>query len=162
MVKSNVPGEVFGLSPERLEAPLPTERRVLTVGSFDLFHLGHLRFLQGAASLGPLTVGVNSDEFIREHKGHDPVVPHPERCEIIRALGYEVFLNSELCLQESIEELGATVLAVGTDWDVSAYLDRTQLSLPWLRAVECQLVFLPYTDGISTSDRIAEIVARHG
>lgn len=60
-------------------------RIVLTSGSFDLVHLGHVKYLARAKSLGDvLVVGVDSDERIRERKGADrPLVPERERLELL-------------------------------------------------------------------------------
>jgi cytidyltransferase-like protein len=59
---------------------------VLTIGVFDLFHVGHLRLLQRAASLGDrLMVGVHPDEVVRQYK-RQPIIPFDQRVEIVRAL----------------------------------------------------------------------------
>jgi rfaE bifunctional protein nucleotidyltransferase chain/domain len=62
---------------------------VLANGAFDIIHVGHVRYLQGAAAEGDvLIVGVNSDESIRRNKGpHRPLQPLAERMEIVAALG---------------------------------------------------------------------------
>ena len=49
--------------------------RVLTLGTFDVPHYGHLRLLERAAGFGDLFVGVNSDRFIKTYKGAAPAVP---------------------------------------------------------------------------------------
>jgi D-glycero-beta-D-manno-heptose 1-phosphate adenylyltransferase len=61
---------------------------VLTNGTFDLLHIGHVRYLQEAAAMGDaLIVGVNSDRSVRGYKGPNrPVVPERERAEIVAAL----------------------------------------------------------------------------
>jgi len=59
---------------------------VFTAICGDLFHIGHLRFLQRAAELGHiLVVGVVTDEFRCSYKG-EPIIPYEQRCEIIQAL----------------------------------------------------------------------------
>lgn len=62
-------------------------RIVFANGAFDLIHVGHVRYLQGAAAEGDaLIVGVNSDESIRRYKGPDrPLQPLVERMEIVAA-----------------------------------------------------------------------------
>jgi D-beta-D-heptose 7-phosphate kinase/D-beta-D-heptose 1-phosphate adenosyltransferase len=64
------------------------ERAVFTNGCFDLLHLGHVRYLQEARSLGDfLVLGLNSDESVRSLKGPTrPLVPEQERAEILAAL----------------------------------------------------------------------------
>ena len=58
---------------------------VLTSGTFDLFHVGHSRYLEAAKKHGDiLLVGIDSDEKVRKTKGpHRPIVPEKERIEII-------------------------------------------------------------------------------
>lgn len=64
-------------------------RVVVTNGCFDLLHIGHVRFLQEARSLGDsLVVGVNGDASVRELKGVGrPVNPEADRAEVLAALG---------------------------------------------------------------------------
>ena len=80
------------LERNRLVARVAIERRkgakiVLANGCFDLFHVGHIRYLAGAKSLGDcLIVGINSDEQVRKLKGENrPLMPESERAEIISA-----------------------------------------------------------------------------
>src|SRR5947209_14828576 len=65
-------------------------RLVLTNGTFDLLHIGHVRYLEAARELGDvLVVGINSDASVRGYKGSGrPVVPQDERAEIVAALRY--------------------------------------------------------------------------
>src|SRR3546814_17344871 len=61
--------------------------RVITFGTFDLFHIGHLRILERAAALGSeLVVGVSSDELNFGTKGHYPVYDEDERMAIVSAI----------------------------------------------------------------------------
>lgn len=96
------------LSWERLsEAVLEDEERgwtrVLTVGCFDLLHLGHVRLLQESGSVesyhGIVYVGVNSDRSVRALKGEDrPILPQGERAELVAALwavDYVVIFDEE-------------------------------------------------------------------
>src|ERR687886_466039 len=63
-------------------------RIVLANGCFDILHVGHVRYLEGARALGDLlVVGVNSDEQVRLLKGAGrPLVPERERAEVVAAL----------------------------------------------------------------------------
>ncbi len=72
----------------RAEASAAGKRIALANGVFDLFHVGHLRYLRGArAEADLLVVAVNSDVSTRLNKGPDrPVVPEAERVEILEAL----------------------------------------------------------------------------
>lgn len=64
-------------------------KRVLTFGTFDLFHYGHLMIIKRAFKLGDeLIVGVSSDELNMIKKGKYPVYSQNERMQIIKALKY--------------------------------------------------------------------------
>ena len=83
--KIRTPEELFAILQRRQAAG---ERGVFTNGCFDLLHLGHVRYLQEARSLGDfLVLGLNSDESTRRLKGPGrPLVPEMERAEILAAL----------------------------------------------------------------------------
>lgn len=95
-------------------------RVVLANGAFDLLHVGHVRYLQHARSFGEvLVVAVNSDASVRLSKGPDrPVVPGPERAELVAALaGVDfVVLFDEPNVIGIIERLRPDVHAKGTDY----------------------------------------------
>ena len=83
------------LERNRLVARVAIARRagasiVLANGCFDLFHVGHIRYLAGAKALGSiLIVGINSDEQVRKLKGGNrPFMPERERAEIVSALKF--------------------------------------------------------------------------
>ena len=95
---------------------------VLANGVFDLFHVGHLRYLQGAAQEGDLlVVAVNSDASTRAYKGPDrPLIPEAERAEIVAGLGCidGVLIFDEPNVRRVIEALQPDVHAKGTDYTV--------------------------------------------
>lgn len=96
------------------------EKIVLTNGAFDLLHVGHVRYLQGAAEHGErLVVAVNSDSSVREAKGPDrPMIPENERAELVAALAvvdWVVFFSDET-VEPIIEAIGPDVHAKGTDY----------------------------------------------
>lgn len=96
------------------------ERIILTNGCFDMLHVGHIRYLQGAKALGGrLIVAINSDESVRRIKGPErPLMPENERAEIIAALeGVDaVVIFSEPDVRALIRELRPDVQAKGTDY----------------------------------------------
>ena len=66
---------------------MKNKRRVITFGTYDLFHVGHLRLLMRAREMGDvLIVGVSSDELNLKKKQKKPVYSLKERCEILTAL----------------------------------------------------------------------------
>lgn len=100
------------------------ERVVLSNGCFDLLHVGHLRSLEEARSLGDrLVVAINSDASVRKLKGSDrPVVPARQRAELVASLAcvdWVVVFGGATPLRV-IETLEPDVLAKGGDWKADA------------------------------------------
>ena len=95
-------------------------RTVITFGTFDVFHVGHIRVLQRAAALGDrLVVGVSADALNIAKKGRAPVYTQDERMEIVASLRVvdEVFVEESLELKRDyIVEHDADVLVMGDDW----------------------------------------------
>jgi glycerol-3-phosphate cytidylyltransferase len=119
---------------------------VITYGTFDLFHLGHLRLLERAAGLGDrLAVGVSTDEF-NEIKGKKCIQPYVERATIVGALGVvdSVFPEKQWDQKvDDVKRLGADVFVMGDDW---------KGKFDYLQA-HCKVVYLARTVGVSTTDR---------
>ena len=99
-------------------------RVVLANGCFDLLHVGHLRYLEDAASRGDvLLVGINSDASVRRYKGAPrPWMPATERAELLRALNCvdRVFEFEEDTLEASLRALRPHVHAKGPDYTVES------------------------------------------
>jgi D-glycero-beta-D-manno-heptose 1-phosphate adenylyltransferase len=95
---------------------------ILTNGAFDLLHVGHVRYLQGARALDPqalLVVAVNSDRSVQNSKGQDrPWVPENERAELVAALsGIDwVVLFSDERVDKVVTALQPDIQAKGTDY----------------------------------------------
>lgn len=126
-------------------------RTVITFGTFDVFHVGHLRVIERAASLGDrLVVGVSADALNERKKGRAPVYSQAERMEIVAALRAvaEVFLEESLeQKRDYILEHGADVLVMGDDWK-GRFDDLADV---------CEVVYLPRTPAISTTALIEKI-----
>jgi D-glycero-beta-D-manno-heptose 1-phosphate adenylyltransferase len=92
----------------------------LANGVFDLLHVGHVRYLQGAKALADkLVVAVNSDASTRAYKGSDrPFIPEAERGELVAALACvdAVFIFDEPNVRKLIRELKPDVHVKGTDY----------------------------------------------
>ena len=93
---------------------------VLANGAFDLFHVGHLRYLRDAKKYGDvLVVAVNSDKSVKSYKGEDrPIIPQDERVEILMALEVVdyVTLFDEPDVRRVIRLLKPHFHAKGTDY----------------------------------------------
>lgn len=120
-------------------------KTVLTYGTFDLFHIGHLNLLRRARELGDrLVVGVSTDEFNSE-KGKATIVDFKNRLEIVRSIRYVDEAIAESCWEQKlsdVQKFNVDIFAIGDDW--SGKFD-------FLRA-HCDVVYLPRTEGVSTSD----------
>jgi rfaE bifunctional protein nucleotidyltransferase chain/domain len=103
-------------------------RVVLSNGAFDLLHVGHVRSLEHARSLGDLlVVAVNSDRSVRELKGPGrPVVPEQERAELVAGLACVdlVTIFDERTVEELIRLLRPEVHAKGRDYTESSVPER--------------------------------------
>jgi len=134
------------------------QRLVLTNGTFDLLHIGHVRYLEAARKLGDvLVVGINSDESVRRYKGPGrPVVPHEERAEIVAALrcvDYAIIFN-EPTASALVEALQPDVYAKGGDYSPgSKPLPEAEL----VRANGGEVRIVPYVEGHSASELIKRV-----
>ena len=134
-------------------------RLVLTNGTFDLLHIGHVRYLEAARDLGDmLVVGINSDSSVRGYKGEGrPVVPQDERAEIVAALRCVDYVTifDEPTAVNLVESLQPDVYAKGGDYE-----HGTGKPLPEREAVESyggQVRIIPLVGGHSASDLIRRV-----
>jgi rfaE bifunctional protein nucleotidyltransferase chain/domain len=101
---------------------------VLANGCFDLFHVGHIRYLAGAKALGDcLIVGINSDSQVKKLKGENrPFMPENERAEIIAALRFIDFVTifNEPTVEELIRAVRPDFHAKGTDYTIDSVPER--------------------------------------
>ena len=125
--------------------------RVITFGTFDVFHVGHVNIIERARLHGDhLIVGVSSDKLNKSKKGRLPIYCEEDRQHIIRSMRCvdEVFLEESLELKaQYIKYYNADVLVIGDDW---------QGKFDHLKDI-CQVVYLPRTPSVSTTE-IIEVV----
>ena len=131
---------------------MPTmARTVVTFGTFDVFHVGHLRVIERAAELGDrLVVGVSADALNLRKKGREPVFSQAERMEIVGALRAvdDVFIEESLELKRDyLRTHGADVLVMGDDWR-GRFDEFGDI---------CEVVYLTRTPAISTTALIEKI-----
>lgn len=124
-------GKIASLA-EIIDALAPARARgarvVLANGVFDLLHVGHVRYLEAARSLGDvLVVAVNSDASTRAYKGPGrPVIPEAERAELVAALAAtdHVVVFGERDVVAILEALRPDVHAKGTDYTEATVPER--------------------------------------
>ena len=119
-------------------------KTVITYGTFDLFHMGHLNIIKRAAKLGDyLIVAVSSDAF-NASKGKKAYYSEQDRVAILESIRYvdKVILETSWDQKrEDIEKYNVDTFVMGNDW---------QGKFDDLRSY-CEVVYLPRTQGISTS-----------
>lgn len=115
---------------------------VLTIGSFDLLHAGHVQMLNRCEHLGTVTVGVNTDRFIEQYKGRPPVQTTEEREHAIRALGFRTIENDGPG-RDLIEATRPRILAIGPDWLERDYLAQIDVTADELFGWDVVLAFVP-------------------
>ncbi len=97
-------------------------------GCFDLVHVGHIRYLEGAKALGDLlVVGINSDASVRALKGPGrPLLPQEERAEIIGSLACvdHIVIIEELTVERLLLALKPDIHAKGTDYTSETVPER--------------------------------------
>jgi D-glycero-beta-D-manno-heptose 1-phosphate adenylyltransferase len=143
---------------DRLQAD--GKKLVFTNGAFDLLHVGHLRYLQYARSLGDaLVVGLNSDASVRRYKGElRPIVPERERAEMLLGLRWVDFvvIFEEDEPRDLIAAVLPHVLVKGADW--AHYVSGREV----VEAAGGRVVLAEFIPGRSTTNIVEKIVAAYG
>ncbi|HWE86987.1 MAG TPA: adenylyltransferase/cytidyltransferase family protein [Terracidiphilus sp.] len=123
---------------------------VLTYGTFDLFHVGHLRLLERARALGDsLIVGVSTDEF-NIVKGKKTFIEFCHRIEIVRSLRCVVAVFPETCWEQKRNDVArykADIFTMGSDW--TGKFDSLK--------DQCEVLYLPRTENISSTELRARL-----
>jgi len=136
------------------------ERVVFTNGCFDLLHVGHVRSLEQARSLGDrLVVAVNADASVRRAKGPDrPLVPARQRMEVVGALecvDWVVGFSADTPLA-LIRAVRPDVLAKGGDWALDDIVGRSEVEGRGGRVVR-----LSQVPGVRTTALVDRLRGRH-
>ncbi len=122
-----------------------------TTGVFDMFHIGHLNILKRAKAMCDyLIVGVSTDEVVQEYKHKKPVIPFEDRLAIVEAIKYvdKAIPQTTMDKMVAYKELHFDALFHGSDWKDSTMYDEIEKSFS---AIGVDVVFLPHTDGISST-----------
>lgn len=123
----------------------------LAPGAFDLLHVGHLNLLRRAAErCDHLVAGVVSDRLVHIRKGHLPVLPQAERAALVQALDCvdSVIVDDEADRTVTWARHGISTVFKGGDWEGTP---GGRALLKTAAGAGIDLVFLPHTDGISST-----------
>ena len=131
-----------------------------TAGVYDLFHIGHLNILKNAKSYCDyLIVGVSTDEVVKRNKGKVPIFSFNERISIVEAIKYvdKVIPQERYDIEGKIQlaiDYKIDVMFVGSDWKGTEKWNQIEKEL---LKIGCKTVYLPHTDGISSTQLIDKI-----
>lgn len=128
-----------------------------TTGVYDMFHIGHLNIIRRAKEQCEyLIVGVSTDELVESYKNKVPVIPYSERVQIIEALKYvdKVVPQTSLDKIAAWDELHFDAYFHGDDWKGTTLYDGIEKRLA---EVGCEMVFVPHTQGTSSTLLINKI-----
>ena len=138
---------------------------VYTGGTFDLIHSGHIKFLKQCKKIagkdGRVVVSLNTDEFIEAYKGKAPVMSLDERKTVLMACRYVDSVVENIGGADSkpaILNVLPDFVVIGDDWAKKDYYAQMQFTQAWLDEMQIVLCYVPYTQGISTTELKKRIV----
>jgi glycerol-3-phosphate cytidylyltransferase len=118
---------------------------IITYGTYDLFHVGHVRLLKRLKLLGDtLIVGCSTDEF-NHQKGKKTIMPYSHRAEILDACKYVDIVFPEESWEQKINDIKkykADIFSMGDDW--IGHFDELE--------EYCEVIYIPRTGDISTTE----------
>lgn len=121
------------------------KKTVITYGTFDLFHIGHLNLFKRLKDLGDfLIVAVSTDEF-NALKGKKSIIPFDQRIKIVESIKYVDFAIPEISWEQKlydVKKYSVDIFAIGEDWEGK---------FEFLKEY-CEVLYLPRTPGISSTD----------
>lgn len=126
-----------------------------TSGVYDMFHIGHLNVLKRAKELCDfLIVGVSTDEVVLKNKNKNPIIPFDQRMQIVESIKYvdKVIPQTNYNLDGKkaiVLEYKVDAIFVGSDWKGTEKWKEIEKEL---NEIGCDVVYLPHTDGISSTD----------
>ncbi|XPV67829.1 MAG: adenylyltransferase/cytidyltransferase family protein [Halarcobacter sp.] len=142
-------------------------RNILVMGVFDLFHVGHLRYLEYSKNQGnSLIVGVLSDKSCLKIKSKKPIISQDQRMEIVKSLKCvnsvvslpdENILKDEVKLLEWINNLNINAVVVSKEWEGSTKWEKR---VPLFKQNGIDIIYAPHTNGISTSEIMNRILLK--
>ena len=125
------------------------KRIIITAGTFDLMHTGHINILKKAKELGDvLVVLVSTNKCIKSYKACTPILNYKERAAIVNELKCvnHVFPQHNLVDIKQFKDLEGDLFVLGDDWKDNHSIE----GIEWLRKQK-KIVFFPYTQHLSSS-----------
>lgn len=120
-------------------------RTIITYGTFDMFHVGHLNLFKRLKGMGDkLIVAVSTDEF-NAGKGKRTLIPYEQRAAIVSSIKHVDLVIPEVSWEQKIEDVKnykCDVFAIGNDWE-----GKFDFLKP-----HCDVVYLDRTEGVSTTE----------
>lgn len=136
--------------------------RILALGTFDLPHAGHVAFLERCALFGDLWVALNTDEFASRYK-RPTICSLEERRRVVAAWRFveHVIVNEGgEDAKPAIEKSRPNAIAHGDDWQGDSLLKQLGVTREWLRERHIGMLYLPYTEGVSSTEIVRRIEER--
>jgi glycerol-3-phosphate cytidylyltransferase len=142
-------------------------KKVLTIGTFDLLHVGHIDLFNTCRELagegGTVFVAINTDEFVEKYKGKRPIIHQEDRIVMVDACRYVDFAyfheSGEDC-RDTIEKVKPDILVVGSDWLSKNYLNQIGILPHYLEENNICLVYAPRKH--ESSSKIKERIVNEG
>lgn len=129
-------------------------KRGYTSGVYDMLHIGHINIFKNAKKFCDyLLVAVSTDEVVEKNKNKKPVIPFKDRFEIVSSIKYvdKVIPQNNYDIQgkiEAVKKHNINVVFVGSDWKNT---EKWKTIEKELKKIGCDVVYLPHTDGISST-----------
>lgn len=133
--------------------------KILTVGTFDLLHIGHIKLFKKCRLLagvrGKVIVGLNPDAFVSRFKKTSPVMSYDERKKLLEELPYIDSVVENSGGKDSkilIRKVKPDMIVIGSDWARKDYYSQMDFTQDWLDENQIILCYVPYTKNISTTE----------
>lgn len=132
--------------------------RALAFGSFDVLHFGHLEFINYAARLGEVIIGLGTDDYQRIYK-HEPVLTYEERKQQLEELPQVslVVPRPRVDARHIFEAVRPDYFVAGADWIDAPHLEMSGVDVDFLGDLGITLVYTPRAHGMSTSEIVRRI-----
>ncbi|MGN5146360.1 glycerol-3-phosphate cytidylyltransferase [Aeromonas veronii] len=130
-------------------------KTVITYGTFDMLHVGHVRLLKKAKKMGDkLIVALSTDDFNLKSKNKITAIPYKDRKEILESLSFVDLVIPETCWEQKVNDIknyNVDVFVMGGDW-VNKFDHLKDL---------CEVQYLKRTENISSTEIKKHILSKN-